>query len=159
MKIKVYVEHLYHFNCGSCKRWWTHADIKPFIGSLVYCPHCGTENEIKEFEIGEEVFNNLLGEKDSLEDDVYENAYKILQLILLEKIEPPKIIRSHFDKTRLSFYWEKNNKKFQVSFCSAIIQPTPIKWIYTDGEKESITFIINKPEIPKSILRYFKVNN
>lgn len=79
-----------------------------------------------------------------------------MQLIFLEKIEPPKIIRSYFDKTRLSFYWEKNNKKFQVSFCSAIIRPTPIRWIYTDGEKESLVFIINKPEIPKSILRYFK---
>jgi ribosomal protein L37AE/L43A len=38
---EVYLEHLYHYSCKSCKRWWTVADIPPAVGGSFTCPHCG----------------------------------------------------------------------------------------------------------------------
>ncbi len=53
------IEILYHFNCGSCKGWWSYA-LTPesptqhlawgMSGKFQHCPHCGAEaeSEIKE---------------------------------------------------------------------------------------------------------------
>jgi hypothetical protein len=52
--MKVSLEHLYHYLCDHCQKWWTCADIKPEIGKELYCPHCGKKNkveEIKSFEV------------------------------------------------------------------------------------------------------------
>jgi hypothetical protein len=43
---EVYLEHLYHYNCQSCKRWWTVADIPPAIGGSFTCPHCGHAGKV-----------------------------------------------------------------------------------------------------------------
>ena len=43
---EVYQEHLYHYHCESCKRWWSVADIAPVIGGSFTCPHCGHAGEV-----------------------------------------------------------------------------------------------------------------
>ncbi len=48
--MKVSLEHLYHYRCDTCQRWWTIADIKPEISSVVYCPHCGLQNIVEAIE-------------------------------------------------------------------------------------------------------------
>lgn len=45
--MKVSLEHLYHYLCDRCEKWWTCANIKPAIGKEVYCPHCGNVNIVE----------------------------------------------------------------------------------------------------------------
>jgi DNA-directed RNA polymerase subunit RPC12/RpoP len=49
-------EVLYHYNCGECSNWWSYATTPKqkydnlewgVIGKYVYCPHCGTEAQVK----------------------------------------------------------------------------------------------------------------
>ena len=52
------VEILYHFTCGRCKGWWSHAHT-PNINidddefkvegpkKLMFCPHCGEDGDVK----------------------------------------------------------------------------------------------------------------
>lgn len=42
--IMVSLEHLYHFNCSECKKWWSVGDWTP-VDSLT-CPHCGLKQMI-----------------------------------------------------------------------------------------------------------------
>lgn len=44
---KVSIEHLAHFCCGFCKKWWSIGD--PVIGSdtVWYCPWCGKQQKTK----------------------------------------------------------------------------------------------------------------
>lgn len=46
------IEILYHFNCLSCKKWWSIADYKKQLYIYIYitCPHCKLERHIKEHE-------------------------------------------------------------------------------------------------------------
>lgn len=46
--MKVHLEHLYHYCCDFCQKWWTIADIKP--SSETICPHCGKRNPIEGIE-------------------------------------------------------------------------------------------------------------
>ena len=51
------VETLYHFTCGKCKGWWSHAHIHIMneknevqldgLKKLMYCPHCGEDGDVK----------------------------------------------------------------------------------------------------------------
>lgn len=42
------VEHLYHFNCGDCKQWWSIGDYKPNKDLILTCPHCGFKSIVSE---------------------------------------------------------------------------------------------------------------
>ena len=56
-------EVLYHYNCGDCGNWWSYATTPnkkdnnlewAMSGKYVYCPHCGSERQLKvkdDFEI------------------------------------------------------------------------------------------------------------
>ena len=48
--MKVSLEYLYHYQCDSCQKWWTTADIEPAINSTIYCPHCGVVNVIEDIQ-------------------------------------------------------------------------------------------------------------
>jgi predicted nucleic-acid-binding Zn-ribbon protein len=52
----VYLESLYHFSCSNCSEWWSTADIKPKVGSEVYCPHCGNKNKVDKIVVSTRVF-------------------------------------------------------------------------------------------------------
>ena len=51
------VEILYHFTCGRCKGWWSHAHTPDMNEEgdfetepptkLMYCPHCGEDGKVK----------------------------------------------------------------------------------------------------------------
>ena len=52
------VEILYHFTCGRCKGWWSHAHTPDMNkkndefrvdgpSKLMFCPHCGEDGEVK----------------------------------------------------------------------------------------------------------------
>ena len=41
------MEKIYHFNCGECKNWWSHAtDMVYRRGQNMSCPHCGEKRGI-----------------------------------------------------------------------------------------------------------------
>jgi len=51
------IEILYHYTCGYCKGWWSHA-LTPTVNKnkeikfdspsrLAFCPHCGEDGEVK----------------------------------------------------------------------------------------------------------------
>lgn len=44
----VSLELLYHYNCDTCKKWWTIADFVVKPGHQIFCPHCGYFNTIDE---------------------------------------------------------------------------------------------------------------
>ena len=48
------IEHLHHFRCGLCNRWWSIGD--PSVGKKLitefFCPWCGKKNI---FESGKEI--------------------------------------------------------------------------------------------------------
>ena len=44
--MKVSIEHLYHFSCDLCQRWWAIADYKWGSQSTMFCPHCGHTNTL-----------------------------------------------------------------------------------------------------------------
>lgn len=46
--MKISVEHLYHFSCSACNKWWTVADYKWELGKKGWCPHCGQEFVVDE---------------------------------------------------------------------------------------------------------------
>jgi DNA-directed RNA polymerase subunit RPC12/RpoP len=46
----VHLEHLFHFCCGKCLKWWTVADIAPELKQIVTCPHCGHKQEVEAIE-------------------------------------------------------------------------------------------------------------
>ncbi|MDX2273467.1 MAG: hypothetical protein NW237_16155 [Cyanobacteriota bacterium] len=48
--MKISLEYLYHCHCQACGRWWSHADIAPHIGDLLYCPFCGFCNHVESIE-------------------------------------------------------------------------------------------------------------
>ena len=40
-------EKIYHFVCGECKNWWSHAtDMVYRRGQNMSCPHCGEKRGI-----------------------------------------------------------------------------------------------------------------
>ena len=59
------IEIIYHFTCGKCKGWWSHAhtpninkndefrvDLYWFVknygpSKLMFCPHCGEDGNVK----------------------------------------------------------------------------------------------------------------
>lgn len=45
--MKVSLEHLYHYQCDGCTKWWTIADIQPVVGNQIFCPHCGNANTVE----------------------------------------------------------------------------------------------------------------
>ena len=60
MKHQYTVELLFHFNCGTCKNWWSYATTPSCLSGSIeynslpenidyYCPHCGAaeKGEIK----------------------------------------------------------------------------------------------------------------
>jgi hypothetical protein len=42
------VEKLVHFNCDSCKKWWTVADAPIEVKKVWTCPWCGRVNYFDE---------------------------------------------------------------------------------------------------------------
>ena len=41
------MEKIYHFVCGKCKNWWSHAtDMVYRRGQNMSCPHCGEKRGI-----------------------------------------------------------------------------------------------------------------
>jgi DNA-directed RNA polymerase subunit RPC12/RpoP len=41
------MEKIYHFVCGECKNWWSHAtDMVYRRGQNMSCPHCGEKRGI-----------------------------------------------------------------------------------------------------------------
>lgn len=48
LTMKVSVEHLYHFNCDRCQKWWSIGDFPWGSQSSLWCPWCGHENELPE---------------------------------------------------------------------------------------------------------------
>lgn len=46
----VSLERLYHFRCGHCDAWWSVADRRPRVGSVVSCPDCGGKNSVDAIE-------------------------------------------------------------------------------------------------------------
>lgn len=44
--MKVYLEHLYHFNCDRCQGWWSIGDFKYRPGFSIFCPHCNAEHTL-----------------------------------------------------------------------------------------------------------------
>ena len=41
------MEKIYHFVCGECKNWWSHAtDMLYGPVHLMSCPHCGVKKMI-----------------------------------------------------------------------------------------------------------------
>lgn len=42
------IEHLYHFKCAECSKWWTIGDFHTIDSDddRIFCPHCGTLSEI-----------------------------------------------------------------------------------------------------------------
>lgn len=47
MKHKHSIETLHHFQCCSCKQWWTIGDMNHEIKEL-YCPACGVQSTYEE---------------------------------------------------------------------------------------------------------------
>jgi DNA-directed RNA polymerase subunit RPC12/RpoP len=43
-----YIEHLYHYSCSKCKKWWSIAEGTE--SDFIKCPHCGKRDSI-EFEL------------------------------------------------------------------------------------------------------------
>ena len=51
--MKVSKETLWHFTCDYCKLWWSFASTDGYIPQKsLFCPHCGKENVIEDFEKG-----------------------------------------------------------------------------------------------------------
>jgi len=40
-------EHLFHFNCGECKNWWSYASVEDYKPYVMICPHCGEMQKIE----------------------------------------------------------------------------------------------------------------
>ena len=51
------IEMIYHFTCGYCKGWWSHA-LTPTVNKnkefkinspnkLAFCPHCGEDGDVE----------------------------------------------------------------------------------------------------------------
>ena len=47
---EVDAERIYHFVCGECKNWWSHA-VDKFPTSHMFCAHCGEKKPIAEKDI------------------------------------------------------------------------------------------------------------
>jgi predicted SprT family Zn-dependent metalloprotease len=47
----VSLEHLYHYQCGSCRGWWSIADKHHTEGELMVCPNCAKTNTIGKVQI------------------------------------------------------------------------------------------------------------
>ena len=45
---KTYIEHLYHYLCSKCEKWWSIAEGSN--SDFVICPHCG-KRDVSEFEL------------------------------------------------------------------------------------------------------------
>ena len=52
------VELLFHFNCGTCKNWWSYATTPYCLSGSIeynslpenidyYCPHCGVAEKVE----------------------------------------------------------------------------------------------------------------
>ncbi|MEO0434544.1 MAG: hypothetical protein AAF151_22905 [Cyanobacteria bacterium J06656_5] len=46
--MKVSIEHLYHFSCDRCQKWWAIGDFPWGSQSSLWCPWCGYENTLPE---------------------------------------------------------------------------------------------------------------
>ena len=53
------VEHLFHYRCGACEKWWAIADIEPREGEVIDCPHCGYPHVIEGRLLTGDDFNNV----------------------------------------------------------------------------------------------------
>lgn len=49
--LAISVEHLFHFRCFSCQKWWTVGDW--IIRSEIVCPHCGERHITKNADFDE----------------------------------------------------------------------------------------------------------
>ena len=58
MKHQYTVELLFHFNCGTCKNWWSYATTPSCLSGSIeynslpesidyYCPHCGAAEKVE----------------------------------------------------------------------------------------------------------------
>jgi len=45
---KTYIEHLYHYLCSKCEKWWSIAEGSD--SDFVICHHCG-KRDVSEFEL------------------------------------------------------------------------------------------------------------
>ncbi len=54
--MKVFQEKLYHFSCSKCSKWWSVADLKPRVGSVVFCPHCGSKNKVEQVIVSAQLY-------------------------------------------------------------------------------------------------------
>ena len=43
-------EIIYHFVCGECQNWWSHA-VDEYPTSHMFCTHCGEKKPIAEKDI------------------------------------------------------------------------------------------------------------
>lgn len=50
--IQYSIEHLYHFNCKQCLKWWTIADFQVIGNDELTCPHCRVTSQITELSSG-----------------------------------------------------------------------------------------------------------
>lgn len=48
--MKVSLEHIYHYRCDRCDKWWSIADVQPTIGAISHCPHCGHKNVVEKIQ-------------------------------------------------------------------------------------------------------------
>lgn len=46
MKAKISKETLTHFNCSSCKKWWSIGDF-PKTKKTIFCPWCGVKLKVE----------------------------------------------------------------------------------------------------------------
>jgi transposase-like protein len=44
-KIGLSIEHISHYRCGACSKWWSVGDA-PKV-KIMFCPFCGLEQKIK----------------------------------------------------------------------------------------------------------------
>jgi uncharacterized Zn ribbon protein len=48
------MEKIYHFMCGECHNWWSHAtDMIYRKGQKMSCPMCGKRKKINELDTGD----------------------------------------------------------------------------------------------------------
>ena len=46
IKGSVSIENLHHFNCGSCKKWWSVGDAEK-LKKEWFCPWCGVLQKVE----------------------------------------------------------------------------------------------------------------
>jgi len=54
-KYTVSVEHLAHFQCGHCKKWWSIGDAP--VREYWFCPWCGAKLKVQKIKWQPEILN------------------------------------------------------------------------------------------------------